>query len=169
MKILVFVTMAAALCLAPRSAAGQDMASVVARSAYRTSPASAAEADRSFARAKGIFESHFASGSVKEFRDELNRAGILGNEEAAEMLCTFNSNESLGIAFFRQAYFWCRVAETQSASHDPEKAKRAKSNLSYVSKQLGEQLHLGQDYERFMLQKMATAAKAAAGPTGDHP
>jgi hypothetical protein len=170
MKVLAFVPVALALLLALPPVAAQDLAGAVAQSAYRTNPALAAEADQSFARAKAIFESRFTEGSVKEFRDQLNKAGVLGHEEAAYMLCTFNSNEALGIAFFREGYFWCRVAEAQSASHDAERSKRAKANLSYVSERLGRnQLHQGQEYESFMLQKRAAAAKAAGERPGDHP
>jgi hypothetical protein len=171
MKKLTSVAVSALLAGASWVAAAQDLESVLAATAYKTDSTLVAEADQRFSRASEILQSGFAKGSPKEFRSEIERAALLGHPGAADTQCAFNSNEAFGIAFHRQGYFWCRVAVHYLSATDPENhLQRAKDNLAFVTKALGESnLHLGQEYEQFTLRKMLELAKSSDASVTEKP
>jgi hypothetical protein len=135
------------------------------RTAYRTSPDLAAEADRSYARAVAIGESRFTQGTAKEFDAALERAAILGHVGAADLKCTMRSNPVLGFAFLREGYAWCHIAMTYFKDADPEDEQRVAATWAAVVEKLGPQNRpLGEQYEQFTLHRMLEAARPGSKP-----
>src|SRR5262245_20950198 len=100
MKALTTVTMGTLLALVSSAVFAGNLEEVLAKTAYRTQPALAAQADASYARAMEIIGSKFTAGTSTEYRTELNKAANLGHEDAAAFLCMFNSHEAMGTFFF---------------------------------------------------------------------
>jgi len=152
--------LAAALLLARLAAAGPELTfDVLARTAYRTNPERAREADSAYARAVEIGESGFKLGTAREFDAKLRRAAILGHVGAADLMCTMRSNAALGLVFFREGYAWCRIAQAYFRDTDEIGAQRVAEHLAFVILKLGkENLYLGRDYEQFTLRTMQEVA-----------
>jgi hypothetical protein len=158
MKNFAISTLCTLLILSASRALAGELEDTLAKSAYRTQPALATQADASFTHAMEIAGSKFTAGTHKEFRAELNKAAILGHEDAAAELCMLNSHEMLGTFFFQTGYFWCRAARFYFTGKAPEKANDADKRLAYVTKRLGPEVYLGEEQEAFMLKKMLEAA-----------
>jgi hypothetical protein len=117
--------------------------------AYHADKAKATRADNLLATANSIKESGFTVGTVKQFTTSMEEAGYYGSPEAISELCSFNSNEMLGIAFFRKAYVWCNIAIHTAIPGD------ARKNLAFVIAKLGpESMPVALDYETYALQKI---------------
>lgn len=168
MKTLASSMLTSWFLLGAMSAVAGDLEEALAKTAYRIDPALATQADTSFARAIEIIGSQFAVGTHQEFRTVLYKAAILGHEGAADLLCATRSHEALGIAFFAEGYFWCRVAKVYFKDKDPAKYQAAKQHLEYVTQRLGsEHLYEGQEHEEFTLKRMRDAATPPAQKPAD--
>jgi hypothetical protein len=154
---------AAALLVARLATAGNELTfAVLAKTAYRTNPELAREADAAYSRAVEIGESGFKLGTAREFDTKLRRAAILGHVGAADLMCTMRSNEALGIAFFREGYAWCRIAQAHFQDTDAVAAQRLAERVAFVVLKLGkENLYLGREYEQYTLRTMQEVAGTA--------
>lgn len=159
----------AGLLLTSVASAHEPFDDVVINSAYKTNPAKAAEADAKFAHAMEILASRFTSGTVGDYNTAMTDAAVLGHEGAAEMLCTHNSDERLGTAFFRIAFLWCQVSEIYFAKSEPHRAAEARKNYDYVVGRLGKEPYDAYEYGNDMLHKMVeAAAPSPAAHTSGH-
>jgi hypothetical protein len=135
--------------LAVSHSPGTDYAVLSQGMAYQTDEVKATKADNLLATANSIKASGFSKGTVQKFLAAIEEAAYYGNPDAISELCSSNSKEVLGIAFFRKAYFWCSLAMHNANPGEAEK------QLAFVKDKLGEEwMPEAEDYEIYALSKI---------------